>query len=145
VRCADLRLAETGRDPKEQHLAAVAALNTEGSSPSGLDAPLAPLLAVAATQAAHTVRTSVNLARVFCTDSPAVRPLPKVEFAYLHFKLCRPGKGRTPPLNWVLPRETRDYIAGAAMADCGNAAELEAYGRWLTPPVTAAAAPAPAR
>jgi hypothetical protein len=83
--------------------------------------------------------------RRFCSDSPAVRPLPQVEFAYLHFKLCRPAKGQVPPLNWVLPRETRDYIAGPAMEDCGNAAELEAYARWLRAPVTTAAAPVPAR
>lgn len=146
VRCTDLRAAQAGRDPRQQHADAVAALKTDGRNPSGLDAPLAPLLAVAATQAAHTVRTSVNLARVFCSDSPAVRPLPQVEFAYLHFKLCRPGKGQVPPLNWVLPRATRDYIAAEAMAECGNAAELEAYARWLRAPVTTtAAAPAPGR
>lgn len=146
VRCADLQATAAGRTPEQQYRSAVAALEADGANPSGLDAPLAPLLAVAATQAAHTVRSSVNLARVFCSDSPALRPLPKVEVEFAHFRLCPSRSGLVAPLNWVLPRDVRAHIQGAAMQDCENAAERDRYRDWLNgPPVTTAAAPAPGR
>jgi hypothetical protein len=153
MRCkSELRPEVWPEDETLRRFQLTQALLRGGSQPSGLDAATTPLAAIAATQSAHTVRSSVNLARVFCGNSEAVKPPPNVTFELVHLMLCKQSADQTIDLNWVLPTRTADYITPyvnipgyrGAMDACRNEEEIQRFRTWLDGnPATQPALPPP--
>jgi hypothetical protein len=102
---------------------------------NALDAEIAPVLAIVATQSGHTALRMAELNEQFCShhrDKTA-------SHNYVVLSLCPIGNVNRQislPLNWVLPRGTLDLFAGTAPDHldlpvlCGNDKEFAFYRDW---------------